>query len=344
MPSATGYGTHAATDRPLRVAVLDSSVLYRALLGEMVRQQGWSVEAYDRYADLVATVEAGQADVAVLNYDDVPVPEQELEELLHVMSGPTVILAEHEAQLKAALRGGATLAVQKPFDPDYLALALDAMLNRGLALRSIFSEVAQVKDLRVSFAGHTVERGGRRQVLSHTEWQLFSVLLSHPGRVFSRDELATLAWGAGYAGRRAQIELYVSRLRKKVERDPRKPEIIATVRHLGYRLCFRPHPARPAAVEEEGAAGRTEPWHSTPSTYAANAWISTYTELVVLKTALLDRARTLLASAPVDPYRSLLYSDVQLMEPELNRLRRRLTFWEGMRPPPAGVSEEPPHA
>lgn len=85
---------------------------------------------------------------------------------------------------------------------------------------------------------------GRRKVLSPTGWQLFAFLLSHPQRTLDREEPARGAWGDGYgaAQRRAEIDLYICRLRRKLERDSRRPALIETVRNSGYCLTVVPSP------------------------------------------------------------------------------------------------------
>jgi DNA-binding response OmpR family regulator len=160
-------------------------------------------------------------------------------------------------ETKAALRNGADYDLPKPFDPEVFKVAVEAVLRRGPgatapSLLPSPSPVA-VQDLKVYPDRRTVERDGRRQTLSQTEWQLFAFLLRQPNRTFSRRELAAGAWGPGYASRNGQAELYVSRVRRKVERDPQRPRIIETVRGSGYRLVLdaevRRAVDRPAPVE-----------------------------------------------------------------------------------------------
>lgn len=84
-----------------------------------------------------------------------------------------------------------------------------------------------------------VECAGRSHLLTRTEWQLLAVFLSNPGKVLNREELATLAWGGGLVDRSTEVEVYISRLRRKVELDSRRPRLIETVRGSGYRLSVR---------------------------------------------------------------------------------------------------------
>lgn len=95
---------------------------------------------------------------------------------------------------------------------------------------------------------HTVGVEGRRVLLTPNEWHLFALMLSQPCRTLTRDELAVGAWGNGFGGRDSEVEVYISRLRRKLESDPRSPLMIETVRGAGYRLM----PPDDAAVDERG--------------------------------------------------------------------------------------------
>jgi DNA-binding response OmpR family regulator len=220
----------------LHVAILESALVDRASLVAIAEEQGWAARTYATYADLLADVDAGWVAMLVLSFADVAVCHADLSRMLSLIDGPVVVLTEHDRDLKTALRLGASLAMRKPFDPELLQLSLLALMRRRESFRWVFTESTTLIDLKVRVANHTIERNGRRQVLSPTEWQLFAFLLAHPGRTFSRSQLSEGAWGIPHGGRIAQIDLYVYRLRKKVERDPRNPQIITTVRHEGYRL------------------------------------------------------------------------------------------------------------
>ena len=110
-------------------------------------------------------------------------------------------------------------------------------LSRALAaLRRPDQATYQYGQLTIDPQRFVVEHHGRRSILTRTEWLLFSVLLAHPGRTLSRCELATLAWGGGQVDRTQEVEVYISRLRRKVETVPSRPTLIETVRGRGYRL------------------------------------------------------------------------------------------------------------
>ena len=96
---------------------------------------------------------------------------------------------------------------------------------------------------------------GRRHVLTRTEWQLLVAFLARPGQVVTRKELSSHAWGNTSVDRSSEVEVYISRLRRKIEANPQKPRIIETVRGVGYRLNTGVLPrARACAPNGDGHA------------------------------------------------------------------------------------------
>lgn len=90
--------------------------------------------------------------------------------------------------------------------------------------------------IELDFAARRALRDGSDVHLRPKEFALLASLASDPGRVFTRDELIDLAWGSGYRGNVRTIDVHVRWLRAKLEPDPTRPRLIATVRGLGYRL------------------------------------------------------------------------------------------------------------
>jgi two-component system response regulator MtrA len=232
--------------KPLRIAVLDSSAEQRTAISTVALLRGWQAQAFDRPGTMLTALDSGSVDVVLLNWADVQRRSDDVDYLFATADVPMVALAEDDDGIKAALRRGVSLGLHKGCDPEILTLSISAMLQQRPLTPVLHHRVA-VGDLIVQLANHTVERLGRRQVLSPTEWQLFAFLLAHPDRTFDREQLARGAWGEGFNGRRAEIDLYVFRLRRKVERQPRKPVLIETVRNRGYRLSAIPE-AVPAAL------------------------------------------------------------------------------------------------
>ena len=94
----------------------------------------------------------------------------------------------------------------------------------------------EIGTLRLDPQRMKVERDGQAWLLTRTEWQIFVALLTHPGQVLSRSALAEMAWGDDRVDRSQEVEVYISRVRRKMESDPRRPQLIRTVRGRGYVL------------------------------------------------------------------------------------------------------------
>ncbi len=224
------------------VLALDSSPEYRGVIERLLEtDDDFAVTVCAAYCELAAHLEATPPSLLVVNARDVHDGEDGFAVLRQRVDAPIMALVASPEESKAALRGGADYDVPKPFDPEVFLVAVHAVLRRSspalaqdCLLRS--QQPVVLGELRVLPDRRTVERAGHRRQLSPTEWALFAHLLANPGKVMSRRELAAGAWGPGYAARGDQAELYISRVRRKVERDAHHPRLIETVRGRGYRL------------------------------------------------------------------------------------------------------------
>jgi DNA-binding response OmpR family regulator len=234
-----------------RIVAFEPSPEYRSVIDCLLDQgEGYQVSVHETYEELVGILGAAGADLIIVSFADLDDGEAALSRLRQAVDTPILAFVQDATETKAALRSGADYDLPKPFDPEVFKVAVEAVLRRGApgpTTPSLLpaSEPVTVQDLKVFPDRRTVERDGRRQTLSQTEWQLFAFLLRQPGRTFTRRELAAGAWGPGYASRSGQAELYVSRVRRKVERNPQRPRIIETVRGAGYRLVLDPEVRRP---------------------------------------------------------------------------------------------------
>lgn len=100
--------------------------------------------------------------------------------------------------------------------------------------------VVTLGDVEILVARQSIRHSGGTQRLTPTEWQLLTFLLANPGVVHSRLDLACGAWGTGFADRNSEVEVYVSRLRRKL--GP-AGGLLETVRGRGYQLVLPPPPS-----------------------------------------------------------------------------------------------------
>jgi two-component system response regulator MtrA len=130
------------------------------------------------------------------------------------------------------LQSGADDYIVKPFKPKELVARIQARLRR---LEETANDVLAIGDVMVDLGAHSVTRDGRGIAVTPLEFDLLAALAARPGHAFSREQLLADVWGYRHAGDTRLVNVHVQRLRGKVERDPENPEVIVTVRGVGYR-------------------------------------------------------------------------------------------------------------
>jgi len=138
-----------------------------------------------------------------------------------------------EARLDA-LRLGFDDALPSSIAPDELAARLTLLEERARARPDRTLPVADGCEL--DLVAHELRRDGHLVHLRPKEFDLLSVLASHPGRAWSRRQLLDRAWGSGHDGDPRTVDVHVRWLRSKIETEPERPVHLLTVRGVGYRL------------------------------------------------------------------------------------------------------------
>jgi DNA-binding response OmpR family regulator len=131
------------------------------------------------------------------------------------------------------LMSGADDYLAKPFAMNELLARINAVGRRFVAPAG---EKLQVGSLTMTLGEREVSRGGRRIPLSEREHALLQVLMREPGRVFSRAELSERVWAREHDYDARLVEVYISRLRRKIDEESGEPPLIHTMRHLGYTV------------------------------------------------------------------------------------------------------------
>ena len=130
------------------------------------------------------------------------------------------------------LESGADDYVVKPFKPKELVARIRARVRR---FEEPAPESLTIGDLVIDVAGHTVTRGTDPISLTPLEFDLLVCLARRPWQVFTREVLLEQVWGYRHAADTRLVNVHVQRLRSKVERDAENPEIVVTVRGVGYK-------------------------------------------------------------------------------------------------------------
>lgn len=228
------------TPEPAHLLVVDDDARLRALLQRFLDEQGFRVTGAADAATARRALESFAFDLIVL---DVMMPGEsgiELAENLRREGQEVPILmltarGEPDDRI-AGLEAGVDDYLGKPFDPRELALRIRTILRRAAPPPLVETNAGPVQlGTRWFDPSRTELRGPEGTVrLTGGEAALLAALAARPNDVLSREEIAA-ALGTPEAGERA-IDVQVTRLRRKIEPDPREPRFIQTVRHRGYVL------------------------------------------------------------------------------------------------------------
>ena len=198
--------------------------------------QGFAVDVTDRGEDALWMASATDYDAVVL---DVMLPGLSGFDVCERMRAdgvwaPILMLTARDAVADrvAGLDSGADDYLVKPFALAELQARLRSLARRGRPERPA---VLEVRDLVLDPANRVVTRAGVGIGLSAKEFAILHTLMCEPGRVFSRLELLDHAWDIGYDNRSNVVDVYIRRLREKIDR-PFGRDTLETVRGAGYRL------------------------------------------------------------------------------------------------------------
>ncbi|MBX3116760.1 MAG: response regulator transcription factor, partial [Cryobacterium sp.] len=151
---------------------------------------------------------------------------------------PIIMLTARAAEVDivVGLELGADDYVTKPYSSRELVARIRAVLRRREVPDSIADGLIEASGIVMDTDRHSVTVRGSEVQLPLKEYQLLEVLMRNSGRVLTRGQLIDLVWGEDFFGDGKTLDVHVKRLRGRIEADPSNPEILVTVRGLGYRL------------------------------------------------------------------------------------------------------------
>ena len=158
--------------------------------------------------------------------------------LLDLMLPVPIIMLTARSDTPDVVRGlgaGADDYVSKPFRSAELVARIRARLRTPAAQRDE-GGIITVGDLTIDPAAHLVQRGGEEISLTPLEYSLLMTMAQHPNKVFSRETLLREVWGYTSNADTRLVNVHMQRLRSKVERNAERPQMIVTVRGVGYRI------------------------------------------------------------------------------------------------------------
>jgi len=218
----------------------DDPQLVRALRITLAAH-GYDVIAASDGAEAVTLAAQSHPDIILL---DLGMPRLDGMEVIHALRGwtraPIIVVSGRtgSADKIDALDAGADDFVTKPFQVDELLARLRALARRAAPTSEVTESVVRFGDVVVDLAATLVTRAGAPVHLTPTEWRMLEHLCRHPGALVTRLELLREIWGSDQVTDSGYLRLYMSQLRKKLEREPGRPEHLLTESGMGYRLVL----------------------------------------------------------------------------------------------------------
>jgi two-component system response regulator MtrA len=218
-----------------RVLVVDDDTALAEMLGIVLRGEGFEPMFCGDGNGALEAFRTARPDLVLL---DLMLPGRdgiEVCRLIRAESGVPIVMLTAKTDtvdVVLGLESGADDYVVKPFKPKELVARVRARLRRS---DEPVPEVLEIGDVTIDVAGHAVRRGGQVIPLTPLEFDLLVALARKPWQVFTREVLLEQVWGYRHAADTRLVNVHVQRLRSKIERDPERPEIVVTVRGVGYK-------------------------------------------------------------------------------------------------------------
>lgn len=155
---------------------------------------------------------------------------------------PIIVLSVRDGEMDkvAALDHGADDYLTKPFGIEELLARVRVALRHAAQTRAEKATVIRVGDLVIDLANHLVTRGGEQVKLTATEFKLLAYLAANTGRVLTHQSILTRVWGEAEANHVEYLRVFMRQLRKKLEPEPDRPQILVTEPGIGYRFLGDP--------------------------------------------------------------------------------------------------------
>lgn len=223
-----------------RILVVDDELSILKYLHANLEAEGYEVLMAMDGVQALQTLEAELPDLVVL---DIMMPEMDGLEVCRRLREwsqlPVIMLSalDDESDKVQCLDLGADDYITKPFGKDEFIARVRAVMRRVEAA-SPTPTIPSIKsgDLEINFSKRKVTVSGKEVELTSTEYALLQELALNAGKVLTYTHLLQKVWGTDYADEREYLHVFVSRLRAKLEADPKNPRYITTVSSVGYRF------------------------------------------------------------------------------------------------------------
>jgi two-component system, OmpR family, response regulator MtrA len=218
------------------IMVVDDDQDLAEMLGIVLTSSGFDVDLVSRGDEALEVFRNNPPDLVLLDVMLPGIDGIEVCRLIRKESMVPIVMLSAKGETQDIVRGleaGADDYMQKPFrDKAELVARIRTRLRRT---NSDITGLLVIGDLTIDVTAHEVRRGSTNIQLTRLEFDLLVALAKDPGRVFSRDSLLSEVWGYRQTTDTRLVNVHVQRLRSKIEHDAEHPEIVMTVRGVGYK-------------------------------------------------------------------------------------------------------------
>ena len=222
------------------ILIVDDEAQMRKLLEITLQSNDYNVIQATNGKDGLRNAASHNPDMILL---DLGLPDSDghvvLQQLREWYTNPVIILSVQrtEEDIVKALDNGANDYLVKPFRTGELLARIRSAFRTSMPEES--NPVIVCDDLHVDLLSRTVKKKNELIKLTSTEYNLLSLFVRHEGKVLTHQYLLREVWGPGYINQSQYLRVFVAQLRKKIENDPNRPEIIVTESGVGYRLICK---------------------------------------------------------------------------------------------------------
>ena len=224
-----------------RILVVDDDPTNTKLLKFLLSDEGYQVTALQSPTEALRVVSEQDFDLLIL---DIMMPGMDGLELcrrIRTTATAPIIFVSARGEVTdriLGLKAGGDDYISKPFDPNELLARTWATLRRSHQLARSSESCLKTAHLILNPVDNqvTLVRTGKTVSLTPIEARLLRCLVSNPGRTVTREALVIKVWGYEYEGESNQLDVYIKRLRSKIEQDPSHPTLLLTIRGVGYKF------------------------------------------------------------------------------------------------------------
>ena len=209
-------------------------------LAYLLKREGYEVTVAEDGPTALAEFDRSGADLVLLDLMLPGIPGTEVCREIRTRSNVPIIMLtakDSEVDIVVGLELGADDYVTKPYSSRELLARIRAVLRRRVDEAELEDDgILEAGSVRMDVDRHTVSVKGGEISMPLKEFELLELLLRNAGRVLTRGQLIDRVWGSDYFGDTKTLDVHIKRIRSRIEESPSDPQMLVTVRGLGYRF------------------------------------------------------------------------------------------------------------